>query len=364
MSEKYDYLNRLNRLTQADGSYWVYQYDALGQVVSGKKYWSDGSSVAGQQFAYAFDDIGNRKSASEGGNEMGLWLRTANYTGDSTLLNQYAQRTVPAAMDVTGTANPNATLTINGVRASRYGSYFRAEVPVTNGLQAVWNTVTSSAILNNSPTTDLTTNAVGNVFVPRTPENFVYDADGNLTSDGRWTYTWDPENRLLTVTANTAVGPQLSINFEYDWQGRRIHKQVWNNTQQTGTPTLEQKYVYDGWNLIATLNSSSAITAAYTWGSDLSGSLQGAGGVGGLLFVAGNNAQDFVACDGNGNVTMLVNAANGTTDAQYDYDPFGRPMRVVGPTARTNPFRFSTKFTDDETDLVYYGYRYYSPNFR
>ena len=28
--------------------------------------------------------------------------------------------------------------------------------------------------------------------------------------------------------------------------------------------------------------------------------------------------------------------------------------------AKANPFRFSTKYQDDETDLLYYGYRYYS----
>ena len=27
--------------------------------------------------------------------------------------------------------------------------------------------------------------------------------------------------------------------------------------------------------------------------------------------------------------------------------------------AKANPFRFSTKYQDDETDLLYYGYRYY-----
>ncbi|MBK8477426.1 MAG: RHS repeat protein, partial [Opitutaceae bacterium] len=34
-------------------------------------------------------------------------------------------------------------------------------------------------------------------FVAQTPEVFVYDADGNLTSDGSWTYGWDAENRLI-----------------------------------------------------------------------------------------------------------------------------------------------------------------------
>ena len=54
--------NQRVRSTQADGSYWLYEYDSLGQVRSGRKYWPDQTPVAGQQFEYAFDDIGNRTS--------------------------------------------------------------------------------------------------------------------------------------------------------------------------------------------------------------------------------------------------------------------------------------------------------------
>jgi len=38
-----------------------------------------------------------------------------------------------------------------------------------------------------------------------------------------------------------------------------------------------------------------------------------------------------------------------------------RHVSTVSTHADDNPFRFSTKVTDDETGLVYYGYRYYSP---
>jgi RHS repeat-associated protein len=38
--------------------------------------------------------------------------------------------------------------------------------------------------------------------------------------------------------------------------------------------------------------------------------------------------------------------------------PFGEVIRATGPMAKANPFRFSTKYQDDETDLLYYGYRY------
>jgi RHS repeat-associated protein len=69
----------------------------------------------------------------------------------------------------------------------------------------------------------------------------------------------------------------------------------------------------------------------------------------------------FYAYDANGNVTDLV-GTNGTGLAHYEYDPFGNPFVATGALAAANPFRFSTKYTDDETGLVYYGYRYYSPS--
>jgi RHS repeat-associated protein len=70
----------------------------------------------------------------------------------------------------------------------------------------------------------------------------------------------------------------------------------------------------------------------------------------------------FVSYDGNGNVSTLANAANGTTLANYEYGPFGEVLRASGPMAKLNPAREGTKFYDDETDMVYYGYRYYNPS--
>ena len=70
----------------------------------------------------------------------------------------------------------------------------------------------------------------------------------------------------------------------------------------------------------------------------------------------------FPTFDGNGNVSALVNAADGTLAANYEYGPFGEVIRSTGPMAKINPFRFSTKYQDDESDLLYYGYRYYKPS--
>ncbi len=188
-----------------------------------------------------------------------------------------------------------------------------------------------------------------------------HDADGNLTTDGRWTYTWDAENRLVSVVARTSVGLQQLLRFEYDWRGRRIHKQVWNNTGGTGSPAVDVRSVYDGWNLLAEVGTSGSLVRSYVWGSDLSGLMEGAGGVGGLLEVTYYGTQTtncFAPCDGNGNVVALANAADGKLVSQYEYGPFGELLRATGPMSRPNAVRFSTKYQDDETDLLDYGYRF------
>ena len=91
--------------------------------------------------------------------------------------------------------------------------------------------------------------------------------------------------------------------------------------------------------------------------------MQGAGGVGGLLEISDAvNGVHFAAYDGNGNVAGLVKAADGTSSAVYAYGPFGELLRATGPMAKANPFRFTTKYQDDETDIVMYPRRPYCPS--
>jgi RHS repeat-associated protein len=153
------------------------------------------------------------------------------------------------------------------------------------------------------------------------------------------------------------------LEFSYDYQGRRIQKKVstWNGSAYVLASTLN--CVYDGWNKVAELDGSGNLVQSYLWGLDLSGTIAGAGGVGGLLamFNVADANSHFYVMDGNGNVAGLVNGATGQVSAEYEYSPFGETLRVSGPVAEINPFRFSTKYTDQETGLVYYGYRYLNP---
>ena len=191
-----------------------------------------------------------------------------------------------------------------------------------------------------------------------------YDLDGNATSypvpksdpGTTATLTWDAENRLLTATL-TLGGTTTTTSYEYDYIGRRIGKTT------VGTPGSTDTCIYHGWNLCAEYTGTT-LKKTYTWGMDLSGSMQGAGGVGGLLIVTdhGSPSTDhyYPTYDGNGNVSEYLDAT-GAAVAHYEYDAFGNQITSATSGTKANDFahRFSTKFLDDETALYYYGYRYY-----
>ncbi len=190
-----------------------------------------------------------------------------------------------------------------------------------------------------------------------------YDDDGNLTNDGMWTYQWDAENRLIAQDSITHV---RRLEFKYDYLGRRVQKTVregWNGTAYTTVPT-DLRYLYDGWNVLYELNAGTlAKVRGYIWGLDLSGTWQGAGGVGGLLYMHdyATSTAHLPMYDGNGNITGYTNTS-GTLTAKYEYDAFGQTVVATGSAAGSTPFRFATKYADTETGLVQYNKRYYSPS--
>src|SRR5437667_8798636 len=131
--------------------------------------------------------------------------------------------------------------------------------------------------------------------------------------------------------------------------------------------TNEVHYLYDGMRVIQERNVSNTPTVSYTRGSDLSGSLEGAGGIGGLLarshgYSSGNwSTHNFYHADGNGNITYLVNSSQAVA-ASYRYDAFGNKISSSGTLASANVYRFSSKEIHANSGMYYYGYRFYDPN--
>jgi RHS repeat-associated protein len=361
----YNNLNQRTRATREDGSYWAYGYNDRGELLTGKKYWSDTSPVAAQQNEYTFDNLGNRTSTLAGGDAAGANLRSATYTPNS--LNQYSQRTVPGALDIFGSAVAAANVTVNGQAAYRKAEYFAQTLTLSNTAGPVYAQANVIGVRTGAGPggQDVVTNQSGYVYLPKTPEAYTYDLDGNLTSDGRWTYTWDAENRLTSMTALASVpnGAKRRLEFVYDWMGRRVQKKVYGWNAITASYQLQStaRFVYERWDLVAELDGNSALIRSYVWGQDISGTLQDAGGIGGVLLINDGGYTYQGGYDGNGNVVADVNAGTGKAAASYEYDAFGNTLKATGDYAQRNPFKFSTKYTDGETNLVYFGYRYYQP---
>ncbi len=209
--------------------------------------------------------------------------------------------------------------------------------------------------------------ATGSGTASAPPRSFTHDEDGNLTGDEQWTYHWDAENRLIRQEGRSGNSPRLRLDFTYDHQGRRVTKHVYT-LDASGNPTGTQAallFRYDDWNLVAELDLTAPgepkLLRSYTRGPDLSGTLDEAGGIGGLLAATthGDTPSTAYPCyDGSGNITQWLDAA-GAVVARVEYGPYGEILRQDGVAPA--PFGFSTKYTDAETGLLYFGYRYYEP---
>jgi RHS repeat-associated protein len=197
-------------------------------------------------------------------------------------------------------------------------------------------------------------------------DTLTYDDDGNLSSivSGSTTknYKYNAENRLISVEPATPTNGDKKVKFVYDYMGRRIQKKVYTYVSDLWSLSSDTLFFYDGCNMVQEQNATGVVQKSYVWGLDLSQSQEGAGGVGGLLSVVDSGEVYHFLYDSNGNVGQVVKASDGSIVAHYEYDPFGILLKSYGVMKDANPIRFSTKYYDIETDLYYYGYRYYSPN--
>jgi RHS repeat-associated protein len=331
----YDKAGRLDQLAHENGITQDLSHDAAGQLLS-RIHKKSGTTVSGHNYV---DNAGN-----------GI---------DST-----GRRTLETFSDGT---TPDRTYGYDNADQVTSATYDTGISDAYN-YDAMGNRTTATLAINSGATTTYTANNVNQYTVISGFSAPVHDANGNLTFQNGITYTWDSENRLLSITDGTTTN-----TYTYDGQHRRVTKR----TTVSGTVTNKVHYLYDGWNVIEERTntdttttftlSTFSLTRTLTWGTDLSGSLQGAGGVGGLLMAEEITSTTTTAYhyhfDGNGNVTEVTDAS-GNSAATYRYDAFGNTLIATGPYAVTNKYRFSTKPLDAEiatAPLYYYGYRYYDP---
>jgi RHS repeat-associated protein len=256
-----------------------------------------------------------------------------------------------------GTTTSAATnVTVNGTAASFYGdaTFAAAGLSLTSSYTAVASD-TNGRWATNTVNVDLAAS------IP-----YQYDLNGNLTNDGLRNFAYDDENQLIKVW----VTNQWLSQFSYDGAMRRRIRQefTWSTNLYQWVETNTVYYVYDGNVVVQERDLNNLPITTYTRGLDLSGSLQGGGGIGGLLARTSQQYADeslaghaYYYADGNGNVTILINSSQAIV-AAYLYDAFGNILAESGVLADANRYQFSSKEKDLNSGLGYYGYRFYDVN--
>lgn len=318
-------------------------YDAIGQITSwiGKE--SGGALRQNEQLGWAYDAAHNLHTRNNGNLAQTFTTDAANQLNSVTRLGNFT---------MTGaTPAPATSVTVNGLAAQIYGDFTFART--NNSLNDGTNTFTIIAtnIYNARATNILTLN------LPQSA-GLNFDNNGSLTNDGTRTFAFDAENQLTNVT----VASRFKKDFVYDGLNRLRIKREFGWTNSAWLQTNEVHFIYDGNLIIQHRNSNNVPTLTLTRGLDLSGSLQGAGGIGGLLAMTeSSGANSYYHSDASGNITALMDASENIV-ARRAYDVFGRTIFFGGTKAGVNLYWFSSQLHDEDTDLYHYEHRPYAPN--
>jgi uncharacterized protein RhaS with RHS repeats len=147
----------------------------------------------------------------------------------------------------------------------------------------------------------------GNQLTQNPNQQFTYDANGNLTGDSMRTFEWDVRNRL---TAGT-VGPHRSV-FSYDALNRRSRIVE----KDGGAVTADKQLQWCGQSMCGESDAISGVAKRFF-------------DQGETLAAGGTQTTYFYTRDQLGSIREMTDAA-GNLLVSYDYDPFGRAMKISG----------------------------------
>lgn len=301
LSYVHDAAGNRTRLTHADGNWFAYSYDSGNRMV-----WFGDSQPSGVAGFY-YDALGKRVSRGSGS-----WTY---YARDAIGRLSSLQEVMPGGIG-------NLTTGFGYNPAS----------------QAVSRTRDNDTYAFNSYAgTDRAYSANGlNQYASVAGAIYSYDANGNLSSDGANTYTFDAENRLVASTLSG--GTSLS----YDPLGR-----LW----QTSSPSHgTTQFLYDGDKLVVEYDGAGVVRRRFAWGPGVDEPLVWYEGAG----VSWSSAK-LLKQDHQGSVISL-NDWNGNQLSVNRYDEYGVPG--AGNQGR---FQYTGQAWLPDLGMYYYKARIYSP---
>lgn len=172
-------------------------------------------------------------------------------------------------------------------------------------------------------------------------DGFSYDAAGNLLNDGVHSYTYDAENRLISVDGG-------ATSYFYDAEGHRLEKRA------SGTPTFDYFYGRDGKLLILIqTNGAPLYQEIYAGGMHLATHTLNAAHNGTDTYFHHNDwlGTERARTDWAGNLCETV------TSLPYGDD---QNISTTCPEGDISPMHFTGKERDSESALDYFNARHYS----
>jgi RHS repeat-associated protein len=312
ITRTYDDLDRLTQEVTPQGTI-SYTYDAAGRRTS--------MTVQGQtQVTYTYDNADRLTQIAQGSATVTLAYDNANRRTSLTLPNGVVtEYTYDAASRLTGltyklSGTPIGTLTYSydaaGNRTIVGGTWARTGLPAAL-TSATYNAANQQTAFGGTTQT--------------------FDLNGNLTSDGTNTYTWDARNRLASLSGGATA------SFQYDPLGRRTSKTI--SSTQTG-------FLYDGRTPVQELS-----------GSTPTANLLAGLGIDEYLTRTDSTATWVYLAEALGGTVALTDNS-GVVQASYTYEPFG--TTATTGTSGGNSFDYTGR-EDDGTGVKYYRARYYHP---
>ena len=170
--------------------------------------------------------------------------------------------------------------------------------------------------------------------------NPTYDRNGNLTSYKEDRFTYDDENRLISINGGETA------TYLYDAIGRRIGKLVQEDTTY---------FYYDRVKVIEEVEANGVLEATYIYGSDMDE----------VICMERGEETYYYHYNATGSVIQLT-GSEGELVEQYEYDPYGKVTIYDGSytslvgSAVGNPYLFTGRRLDSESGLYFYRSRYFS----
>jgi RHS repeat-associated protein len=297
----------------------VYQlgYDAVDQLTSAILQSTDPTPVTLKRYYYGYDPAGNRTAAQ---NDDAVIASTYNN------MNQLVSQAAGGALTFKGTVSEPATVTVGGRPATvTADNHFTGQAVVPGGTGQV--AVAARDMAGNVRTNTYQVSETG------AGASLAYDANGNLTSDGVRTFTWDAENRLVGV----AQGGTTLASFTYDRDGIR-------KTKTAGGVTTT--YVLDG-NSVVEERPSTGGTIKHFHGVGIDNV---------LATMDASGIPSYYVRDHLRSMRQRTDVS-GQPILTRDYDPWGNVLAGAG----TGGWSYTGREWDPETSLYYYRARYYAP---